>query len=312
MPLFDKLKSRLIKTRHKLGDRLRTILNAHAKIDEDLYDELEETLITADVGVDSTLAVLDGLREEVKKSSISNDDPAVIQKILVDVISHTISPAASDKNLNLDHQPAVILVVGVNGSGKTTSIAKLAHHFQNQGKRVLLAAADTFRAAATEQLLEWGRRTNTQVVHQQAGSDPAAVAFDAFQSAKAKNYDLLIVDTAGRLHNKANLMNELAKIARVIKKLDPEAPHEVLLVLDATTGQNALQQARVFREICGVTGMVLAKLDGTAKGGAIIPICRELDLPLRFIGLGEKLEDLEIFDPHAFARAIFASDLDQP
>lgn len=307
MQLFKSLKNKLSKTRESLGDHLRSVLGSHAKIDEELYEELEEALITADVGMDASLAILDGLRDKVRQAG-GDDDPAGLQELLIEAISDTISPAAAEHELNLDHTPSVILVVGVNGSGKTTTIAKLAHRFQNQGKRVLLAAADTFRAAATEQLQEWGRRLDTTVVHQQMGADPAAVAFDAFQSAQAKGYDLLIVDTAGRLHNKANLMNELAKIGRVLKKLDPDAPHEVFLVLDATTGQNALQQARVFQEISGVTGLVLAKLDGTAKGGAVIPICRELGLPLRFIGLGEKPDDLEPFDPRDFARAIVEPD----
>lgn len=307
MALFDILKKRLVKTRQNLGERLRAIFNSHAQIDEDLYNELEEVLISADVGMDATSAILENLREEIRKTGINLNDLAAVQKTLTEVINRILDTAA-DKKMNLDHKPAVILIVGVNGSGKTTSIAKLAKYYQNRDKRVMLAAADTFRAAAAEQLLEWGLRIDAPVIHQQSGADPAAVAYDAFQSARAKNYDFLIVDTAGRLHNKANLMNELAKIVRVLKKLDQEAPHEVLLVLDATTGQNAIQQARVFREICGVSGMILAKLDGTAKGGAIVPICRELDLPLRFIGIGEKLDDLEIFDPQAFTQAIFQSE----
>lgn len=307
MQLFKSLKNKLSKTREKLGDRLRSVLKAHTKIDDELYEELEEALIAADVGIDASLAILEGLREKVRQAGVG-DDPTGLQELLIDVISETISPAAAEQKLNLEHTPAVILVVGVNGSGKTTTIAKLARHFQNQGKKVMLAAADTFRAAATEQLQEWGRRLDATVVHQRTGADPAAVAFDAFQSAQAKGYDLLIVDTAGRLHNKTNLMNELAKIGRVLKKLDDDAPHEVFLVLDATIGQNALQQARVFQEVSGVTGLVLAKLDGTARGGAVIPICRELGLPLRFIGLGEKPDDLEPFDPGEFARAIVASD----
>jgi len=235
----------------------------------------------------------------------NGENPEATRQMLIEVVQELMSPASAPGGLNLDHDPAVILVVGVNGSGKTTTIAKLAHLFQGEGKRVLLAAADTFRAAATEQLAAWGERLNIPLIQQQPGADPAAVAFDAFQAARARHFDLLIVDTAGRLHNKANLMQELNKIARVLTKQDPEAPHEVLLVLDATTGQNALQQARIFREISGVTGLVLAKLDGTARGGAVISICRELSLPLRFIGLGETLDDLEIFDPREFARAIF-------
>jgi len=311
MQLFQKLKGGLRKTRQKLGDRVRSILSSYSTIDENLYEELEETLISADVGVDTTLAILDALREKVRRYPGNGKDPSIIHDLLAETIEEVISPATVQNELNLQSKPSVILVVGVNGSGKTTTIAKLSYYFKKMGKRVMLAAADTFRAAATEQLLEWGKRVDAPVIHQQPGADPAAVAFDAFQAARARDYDLLIVDTAGRLQNKANLMQELAKISRVMKKLDSEAPHEVFLVLDATTGQNALQQAKVFQEISGVTGLVLAKLDGTAKGGAVIPICRELNLPLRFIGLGEKVGDLEIFHPRSFARAILESAEDE-
>ncbi len=303
MQLFQKLKGGLRKTRQKLGDRVRSILSSYSTIDENLYEELEETLISADVGVDTTLAILDALREKVRRYPGNGKDPAIIHDLLAETIEEVISPAAVQHELNLQSKPSVILIVGVNGSGKTTTIAKLSYYFKKMGKRVMLAAADTFRAAASEQLMEWGKRV--------PGADPAAVAFDALQAARARDYDLLIVDTAGRLQNKANLMQELAKISRVMKKLDSEAPHEVFLVLDATTGQNALQQAKVFQEISGVTGLVLAKLDGTAKGGAVIPICRELNLPLRFIGLGEKVGDLEIFHPRSFARAILESAEDE-
>lgn len=308
MGLFNKLKKGLFKTRERLGSQLRNIFSSYTRISEELYDELEEALITADVGIDSTLAILEMLREKVRQQSANGGDPSILLDLLTDTVAEVISPAVVENELKLDSHPAVILIVGVNGSGKTTTIAKLTYHFQQQGKKVLLAAADTFRAAATEQLQEWGKRLDVQVIHQQSGADPAAVAFDALQAAKARDYDLLIVDTAGRLHNKTNLMKELEKIARVMKKQDPEAPHEVFLVLDATTGQNMLQQAKVFQEISGVTGLVLSKLDGTAKGGAVIPVCRELNLPMRFIGLGEKREDLERFDPQDFARALLESD----
>ncbi len=311
MGIFNKLKGGLSKTRQKLGSQLKNIINSHARIDDELYDALEETLIAADIGVDATLEILDALRDKVKQLSANGKDPDIILDLLAEIISESLSSSVVESELNLDHHPAVILIVGVNGSGKTTSIAKLAYHFQRKNRRVMLAAADTFRAAATEQLLEWGNRVGVTVVHQQSGADPAAVAFDALQSARAKGYDLLIIDTAGRLHNKANLMQELAKISRVLKKQDPDAPHEVFLVLDSTTGQNALQQAKVFQEISGVTGLVMSKLDGTAKGGAVIPICRELNLPLRFIGLGEKKEDLEVFDPAAYAKAILEPE-EQP
>lgn len=312
MSFVEKLKGKLRQTRRKLGDQVKRILRAHPGVDQSLYDDLEEALIGADVGVGTTEAILDLLRTKIRNSSLSvSGDPETVQELLIEVIEELMVPAQPANGLNLNHRPAVILIVGVNGSGKTTSIAKLAHLFQKQGKRVLLAAADTFRAAATEQLAAWGERLNVPIIRQQPGADPAAVAFDAFQAARARRFDLLIVDTAGRLHNKANLMQELAKIARVLKKQDAEAPHEVLLVLDATTGQNALQQAKIFQEISGVSGLVLAKLDGTAKGGAVISICRELNIPLRFIGLGESLEDLEPFDPKQFARAIFEADPDR-
>jgi len=310
MGLFSKLKSGLTKTRDKLGGQIRSIISSHTKISEELYEELEETLITADVGIDSTMAILDLLREKVRRES-GNGDPEIIYNLLAETIDEIMRPVAEEKPLNMDHHPAVILIVGVNGSGKTTTIAKLTYHFKIQNKKVLLAAADTFRAAATEQIVEWGNRLGVQVIQQGYGADPAAVAFDALQSAKAKGYDVLIIDTAGRLHNKANLMNELEKISRVMKKQDPEAPHEVFLVLDGTTGQNAVQQAKIFQETSGVTGLIITKLDGTAKGGAVIPICRELRIPLRFIGLGEKMEDLESFDPSTFARALLAVDEDE-
>jgi fused signal recognition particle receptor len=308
MGLFDKFKKGLEKTRSKLGTQLRGILSRHVRIDEELYEELEETLITSDVGIESTLEILESLREKVRRNPAHRDHPEIVWELLAESIEEMIRPAVEEKPLNLDHHPAVILIVGVNGSGKTTTIAKMAKVFQGEGKRVIFAAADTFRAAAIEQLLEWGKRLNVPVIHQQSGADPAAVAFDALQAAKARGYDLLIIDTAGRLHNKANLMQELAKIARVLKKQDPEAPHEVFLVLDATTGQNMIQQAKVFQEISGVTGLILTKLDGTAKGGAVISVCRQLNLPLRYLGLGEKMDDLQPFDAAAFARAFISTE----
>ncbi len=301
MSFLHALRERLIQTRRKLGDNIRRVLALHPIIDENLYAGLEEALITADVGVSTTDAILTSLRKKVSEASSSEVD---IRELLTEVIVEMMQSSAYSAELNLSARPAVILIVGVNGSGKTTTIAKLTRYFQKQGRRVLLAAADTFRAAASEQLIVWGDRLGVPVIHQKPGADPAAVAFDALQAAKARGFDLLIVDTAGRLHNKANLMQELKKIIRVMKKLDPEAPHEILLVLDANTGQNMIQQARVFQEICGVTGLVLAKLDGTARGGAVIAACRELQLPLRFIGLGEKPEDLDTFQPVEFARAI--------
>jgi fused signal recognition particle receptor len=306
MGIFSKLISGLGKTRQRLGDNIRRVLSLHPRIDDTLYAELEEALISADVGVKTTEAILTSLKEKLKRSPVNGDNVSEgVRLALEEVIEGMITPADGGNGLNLTAKPAVLLVVGVNGSGKTTSIAKLTRYFRQQDRRVLLAAADTFRAAASEQLITWGDRLGVQVISQKPGADPAAVAFDAFQAAKARGYDLLIVDTAGRLHNKDNLMQELNKIGRVLKKIDPSAPHEVFLVLDANTGQNMIQQARVFQEISGVTGLVLAKLDGTAKGGAVISICHELNIPLRFIGLGEKPEDLEPFNPREFARALF-------
>ncbi|RJP76944.1 MAG: signal recognition particle-docking protein FtsY [Candidatus Zixiibacteriota bacterium] len=305
MSLFGKLKEKLVKTQQAFGDSIRRVLSSHPRIDEDLYAELEEALLTADVGVQTAEDILQALRDKVRRASAMSDDNAAnVRALLGEVIAEMMAPAARENGLNLSARPAVILVVGVNGSGKTTTIAKLARKFQQDGRRVLLAAGDTFRAAASEQLSMWGDRLGLPVISQGAGADPAAVAFDALQAAKARGVDLLIIDTAGRLHNKANLMQELSKIGRVLKKLDADAPHEVLLVLDANTGQNMVQQARVFQDISGVTGLVVAKLDGTAKGGAVISVCHELNLPVRFIGLGEKMDDLDEFDPEAFARVL--------
>jgi fused signal recognition particle receptor len=305
MGLFSKLINGLGKTRQRLGDSIRRVLSLHPRIDDTLWSQLEEALISADAGVATTAALLAALKEKLKHQPVESDNVAEgVRLLLEETIEEMITPAIGN-GLNLSATPAVLLIVGVNGSGKTTSIAKLTRHFQQQGRKVLLAAADTFRAAASEQLITWGDRLGVQVISQKPGADPAAVAFDAFQAAKARAYDLLIVDTAGRLHNKDNLMQELNKIGRVLKKIDSSAPHEVFLVLDANTGQNMIQQARVFQEISGVTGLVLAKLDGTARGGAVISVCRELSIPLRFIGLGEKPEDLAAFDPREFARGLF-------
>lgn len=300
--LLDKLKAGIQKTRAGLVDRVEDIISGKKEIDADLLEELEYTLITADIGVRTTTEVLDRIRQRVDRRLI-NDSAQLKQLIrehLLEVLQATERPLARVSN-----PPAVIMVVGVNGSGKTTTIGKLASRFKSEGRSVLLCAADTFRAAAIEQLEVWGQRTSIDVIRQKAGSDPSAVVFDAVQAAKARKSDYVIVDTAGRLHTKDNLMAELEKMRRTATKVVAGAPHEVWLVLDATTGQNGLEQARKFTETSGVTGIVLTKLDGTAKGGVVVAIARELNLPIRFIGVGEKIEDLLPFDPEAFIQSLF-------
>ncbi len=268
-----------------------------------MLDEIEEILISGDVGVETTLEIIDRLRYRVKKEKYADSEQ--LFSLLKEEIMR-ILPENPRKEERFEHHPHIILVVGVNGSGKTTSIAKLANRLQQKGKKVLLAAADTFRAAAIEQLQEWARRLKVDVIRHQSGADPAAVAFDALQAAKARDVDVLIIDTAGRLHTRVNLMEELRKVRRIIQKSDPDAPHDVLLVLDATTGQNALNQARQFVETAGVTGIVLAKLDGTAKGGAIIGITHQLKIPVNYVGLGEKIDDFEAFDAAEFVEGLFS------
>ena len=294
MGLFDALKKGLQKTRKGFFGKVASILR-RGKIDEETLEELEELLISADVGVDTTLKLLEELRSE------KPEDPL---KFLKDKILEILS---FDTNLNSsENPPTVISVVGVNGSGKTTTCAKLAKIFVDNGKSVVLAAADTFRAAAIEQLKFWGEKVGATVISHQEGSDPAAVAFDAVKHAKARGKDVVIIDTAGRLHNKKNLMEELRKIHRVVKKEVEGAPHEVLLVLDATTGQNGLVQAKIFKDIVDVTGIVVTKLDGTAKGGIVIAIAKELGIPIKFIGVGEKEEDFRRFNAEEFVEALFA------
>ncbi|MCY9517967.1 signal recognition particle-docking protein FtsY [Paenibacillus apiarius] len=297
-------KEGLEKSRKGFVEKVAELITRRKKIDEEFYEELEEILIGADVGVTTVMNLIDELRDEVKKRKI--EDAAELQPVLSEKLVGLLRGDESNKlNMNPDGM-TVILFVGVNGVGKTTTIGKLAHRFKQQGKSVLLAAGDTFRAGAIEQLEVWGQRVGVDVIKQQAGSDPAAVMFDAVQAAKQRGVDVLLCDTAGRLQNKSNLMEELNKIFRVIQREIPDAPHEVLMVLDATTGQNALSQAKLFGEKSGVTGLVLTKLDGTAKGGIVIAIRQELNLPVKLVGLGEKMEDLQEFDSEQFVHALFA------
>ncbi|RTE08622.1 signal recognition particle-docking protein FtsY [Paenibacillus whitsoniae] len=299
----NKFKEGLAKTRDAFVDRVDDLFSRRKKIDEDFYEELEEILIGADVGVNTVLALIDQLRAEVKKRKI--EDPSELQPILSEKLIELLK-GDQDAGLNLNPNGlTVILFVGVNGVGKTTTIGKMAHMFKSQGKKVLMAAGDTFRAGAIEQLETWGTRVGVDVIKQQSGADPAAVMYDAVQASKTRGVDILLCDTAGRLQNKVNLMEELNKIYRVIQREIPDAPHEVILVLDATTGQNALSQAKLFGEKAGLTGLVLSKLDGTAKGGIVVAIRQELSLPVKFVGLGEKMDDLQPFDSEQFVHALF-------
>jgi fused signal recognition particle receptor len=300
--LLEKLKSGVQKTRDGFVSRIEDVISGRKEIDTDLLEELEYTLISADIGVATTEEILDRIRERVHRRLLgdSGELRGLIREYLLEVLQASDRPLAY-----LAEPPAVIMVVGVNGSGKTTTIGKLALHLKSSGHTVLLCAADTFRAAAVEQLEIWGERTDTQVIRQRTGADPSAVMFDALQAAKARQTDYVIVDTAGRLQTKTNLMAELEKMRRTASRVIPDAPHEVLLVLDATTGQNGLEQARRFTETSGVTGIVLTKLDGTAKGGVIVAIARELALPIRYIGVGEKIDDLLPFDPEKFIDSLF-------
>ncbi|MFS0856917.1 MULTISPECIES: signal recognition particle-docking protein FtsY [Paenibacillus] len=297
-------KDGLEKTRKGLVEKVSDLVIRRKKIDEEFYEELEEILIGADVGVNTVMKLIEDLREEVKKRKI--EDAAELQPVLSEKLTDLLR---GEQNNELKMNPdgiTVILFVGVNGVGKTTTIGKLAHRFKQQGKKVIMAAGDTFRAGAIEQLEVWGQRAGVEVIKQQSGSDPAAVMYDAVQAAKQRGADVLLCDTAGRLQNKSNLMDELNKIYRVIQREIPEAPHEVLMVLDATTGQNALNQAKLFGEKSGVTGLVLTKLDGTAKGGIVVAIRQELDLPVKLVGLGEKIDDLQPFDSEQFVHALFS------
>jgi fused signal recognition particle receptor len=300
--LLEKLKSGVQKTRAGLVSALEDALQGKKEIDADLLDELESTLIAADVGVRTTDEILATIRQRVERHQLN--DAAELKGLIREQLLEILQ-ASERAPARVATPPAVILVVGVNGSGKTTTIGKLASRFQHEQRSVILCAADTFRAAAIEQLQIWGQRTNSPVIAQSSGSDPSAVLFDAVSAARARQVDYVIVDTAGRLQTKENLMAELQKMSRTAKKVIPEAPHEVLLVLDATTGQNGLEQARKFTETAAVTGIVLTKLDGTAKGGIVVAIARELNLPIRYIGVGEKAEDLLPFDAEKFIQSLF-------
>jgi fused signal recognition particle receptor len=300
--LLEKLKSGVQKTRAGLVNALEDALQGKKEIDADLLEELEATLLAADIGVRTTEEILERIRQRVERHQLA--DAAGLKSLIGEQLLEIL--AASERvPARVAEPPAVVLLVGVNGSGKTTTIGKLAQRFKNEQRSVLLCAADTFRAAAIEQLEVWGQRTGIQVVRQGPGSDPSAVLFDAVQAAKARKIDYVLVDTAGRLQTKENLMAELHKMSRTARKVIPDAPHEVLLVLDATTGQNGLEQARKFTETAGVTGIVLTKLDGTAKGGIVVAIARELNLPIRYVGVGEKVEDLLPFDPEKFIQSLF-------
>ena len=298
---FKKLVSGLTKTRNNIVSNLNSIFNGFSSIDDDFYEELEEILIMSDIGVNTTEEILDNLKEQVKENKIK--EPIECKELLIKNIEEQMD--LGENAYDFENEKSVILMIGVNGVGKTTSIGKLASQFKNNGKKVVLAAADTFRAAAADQLKEWANRANVDIVMGAEGSDPGSVLYDAISSAKNKNADILLCDTAGRLHNKKNLMEELHKIYRILEKEYPEAYLETLVVLDGTPGQNALQQARQFAEVANVTGIILTKLDGTAKGGIAVAIQSELDIPVKYIGVGESIHDLQKFDADQFVNALF-------
>lgn len=299
---FSRLKEGLSKTRKGITEKVDLILNSYKKVEEELFDDLEEVLITADVGVTTSMKIIDELRNKVREKKIN--EVSEVRKLLKEVLHEMLNKGDCNK-LEIEPSPAIILIVGVNGVGKTTTIGKLSARLKSEGKKVLIAAGDTFRAAAIEQLQEWGNRAGVGIISHQEGSDPAAVIYDGIQAAKARNVDVLICDTAGRLHNKKNLMNELSKIFRVVEREYPDAKKEVLLVVDATTGQNAVAQAKVFKEACDITGIVLTKLDGTAKGGVVLAVQSEIEVPVKLVGVGEQINDLQEFDPTSFVNAIF-------
>ena len=302
--LFARLKEGMGKTRSSFNEKLDNVFSVFKKLDEELYDELEEALIMADIGGQTSCEIVEELRERVKEKHISDAENA--KKELKAIICEILQE--NDCGLHLETKPAVILVIGVNGVGKTTTIGKLTSKLKNEGKKVVLAAADTFRAAAADQLEIWAERNDVPIVRLTEGADPAAVVFDACSSARSKGADVCICDTAGRLHNKKNLMDELSKIYRVIERELPNSQKEILLVLDATTGQNAVNQAEEFNKVAKISGIVLTKLDGTAKGGIVVNICKKLGVPVKFIGVGEGIEDLQVFNPETFAEALFGDE----
>ena len=302
MGFFSKIKDGLKKTKESMVKKMQKVVNSFTKIDEELFEQLEETMIMSDMGVETSVQICEELRKRIKERGIT--DPSVIMELIQEIVAEMMG---DDIELDLSSKPSVIMVIGVNGAGKTTTIGKMCHQFINDGKKVVVAAADTFRAAAIDQLQVWTDRAGADIVKHAEGSDPASVVFDAIAAAKARNCDVLICDTAGRLHNKKNLMDELAKMNRIIEREAPDSSKEVLLVLDATTGQNAVNQARLFKEVAPISGFVLTKLDGTAKGGIVISIKNELGIPVKLIGVGEKIDDLQPFNSRDFVRALFES-----
>ena len=299
--LFERLKQGLSKAKQGITDRVDQVLKSYTKVDDELIEEIEEILITADVGVETTMDIIDKLTDAIKTKKIT--DPKDVKGELKLIIEEILTN--DNSTLDVIHSPSIIVMVGVNGVGKTTTIGKLAARYKKEGKKVLIAAGDTFRAAAIDQLEVWSNRSGVDIIKHQEGADPGAVIFDSIKAAKARNTDLLICDTAGRLHNKSNLMNELSKVFKIIDREYPEAKREVLLVVDATTGQNAVSQAKSFKQVCDITGIVLTKLDGTAKGGVVLAVKSEVDVPVKLIGVGEKMEDLQDFDAKAFSEALF-------
>ena len=300
MGFFDKLKQGLTKTKESINDKINNVFSNFRKVDEELLEELEEALVMSDIGMETSVKIINNLRERVKKEKI--EDSEQVKEVLREEIEKILEEP--DNSLKLETKPSVILVIGVNGVGKTTSIGKMAARLARDGKKVVVAAADTFRAAAVEQLEVWAKRAGAEIVKRQEGSDPASVVYEAIDITKKENADVLIIDTAGRLHNKKYLMDELNKIQKVVNKEMPESSKEVLLVIDATTGQNAISQVKAFKEQADITGIVLTKLDGTAKGGVVVGIVQENNIPVKFIGVGEQLDDMEIFNAKDFAKAI--------